>query len=142
MDSTKKFILLVDDDEDDRIFFQEALDDLGNPVLFKSVEHGLDAITKLENEVLPTAIFLDLNMPVLDGHECLKQIRSNTVYDDVKIIIYSTSYNPEVAEILKKDGANHYIRKPSNYSILKNTISTALEILSSNLQYQNFLITT
>lgn len=141
MNSTKKSILLVDDDEDDRLFFQEALDDLGNPVLFKSAQHGLDAINTLENDALPNAIFLDLNMPVLDGHECLKQIRSNPQYNDVKIIIYSTSYNLEVAEVLKEDGANYYIHKPSDYTQLKQTINNALEVLDSSLKHQNFLIT-
>lgn len=139
-----KFILLVDDDEDDRVFFQEAIEDLDNPIALEVAEHGMDALQQLENKnsMKPQAIFLDLNMPVLDGHECLKLIRSNPAFDAVKIIIYSTSYNPEFAKVLERDGANHYIRKPSNYLSLKNIINTALTIINDKAENQSFLINT
>lgn len=137
-----KLILLVDDDEDDRIFFQEALEALGNPVQFKMAEHGMEAIQLLEQypDLRLDAIFLDLNMPVMDGHECLKILRSNPKYDDIKIIIFSTSYNPEVATILQEDGANHYLRKPSNYLSLIDAIKTALSTINDGVNHKNFLI--
>ncbi len=142
MNTRDKVILLVDDDEDDRLFFEEVLEDLDNPVLLKTAEHGMDAIQKLEehNGIRPDAIFLDLNMPVLDGHECLKHIRSNSLYDDIKIIMYSTSYNPKIAKILEADGANHYIRKPSNYLSLKEVIKTALSVINDGVEHKNFII--
>lgn len=142
MSTTNKFILLVDDDEDDRLFFQEAIEDLDNPIALEMAEHGEDALQQLEKKSgpMPDAIFLDLNMPVLDGHQCLKLIRSNPAFDAIKIIIYSTSYNPEVAKVLENDGANHYIRKPSNYLSLKNIINTALSIINGRASDQNFLI--
>ena len=123
MKKDKKIILLVEDDQDDKIFFQEVLEDLDNPVILNSAEHRLDVIELLKNlnGNKPDAIFLDLNMPVLDGHKCLKLIRSNAEYKARKIIIYSTSYHPGIAKTLKDDGANHYIQKPSDYLTLKNT---------------------
>lgn len=145
MSTNKKFILLVDDDEDDRVFFQEALDDLNCSVNFKSVEHGLAAIELLEDRDLvnPDAIFLDLNMPVMDGHDCLKEIRSNKNFDNIKVIIFSTSYNPEVAKVLKDDGANYYIQKPSDYLSLRDTINNALSVVYETVNNTNiFLITT
>lgn len=145
MSTNQKFILLVDDDEDDRVFFQEALDDLNCSVKFKSVEHGLAALELLEdkNHKKPDAIFLDLNMPVMDGHDCLNQIRSNKAFDNIKVIIFSTSYNPEVAKVLKDDGANYYIQKPSDYLTLRNTINNALSVIYETANNTNiFLITT
>lgn len=142
MNTRDKFILLVDDDEDDRLFFQEALEDLGDPVLLKTAEHGKDALEILEvfSEMKPDAIFLDLNMPVMDGQECLKRIRANSMYDDIKIIIYSTSYNPTTAKVLASEGANHYIRKPSNYLSLIDVIKTALSVINDGVENKNFLI--
>lgn len=140
MNTRDKFILLVDDDEDDRLFFQEVLEDLDHPVQLRTAEHGMDALEQLELNNKPDAIFLDLNMPVLDGHECLKRIRSNPLYDDIKIIIYSTSYNPETAKVLERDGANHYIRKPSNYLSLIDVIKNALSVINDGAENKIFLI--
>ncbi|MCK7590628.1 response regulator [Subsaxibacter sp. CAU 1640] len=138
------FLLLVDDDEDDRVLFEEVLEDLGQKVQLKTAEHGLDAVKQLENLTShrPDAIFLDLNMPVMDGHECLKYIRSKSSYDDIKIIIYSTSYNPETVKTLEVEGANHFIRKPSNYLTLVEVIKNALSIIKRGDGHQKFLIAT
>lgn len=140
MNTRDKFILLVDDDEDDRLFFQEVLEDLDHPVQLRTAEHGMDALKQLELNKKPDAIFLDLNMPVMDGHECLRRIRSNPFYDDIKIIIYSTSYNPETAKVLERDGANHYIRKPSNYLSLIDVIKNALSVINEGAENKIFLI--
>lgn len=142
MSTRDKIILLVDDDDDDRLLFEEVLEDLNHPVQLKTAEHGMDAIQQLEKRPLikPDAIFLDLNMPVMDGHECLKYLRSNSIYDDIKIIIYSTSYNPETAKILEGDGANHYIRKPSSYLSLIDVIKNALSVINEGVGNRKFLI--
>lgn len=142
MNTRDKLILLVDDDEDDRLFFQEALEDLENPVTLHTAEHGWDAIQLLEEHPnnKPDAIFIVINMPVMDGHECLKKIRANSQFDDIKIIMYSTSYNPEVAKVLESDGANHFIRKPSNYISLIDVIKTALSVITDGVPHTQFLI--
>ncbi|MGE5944314.1 MAG: response regulator [Flavobacteriales bacterium] len=142
MNTGDKLILLVDDDEDDCIFFQEALEELDVPVLLKIAENGMDAIKQLEEQphMKPDVIFLDINMPVMDGHEFLKYIRSKSFYDDIKIIMYSTSYNPTVAEVLEADGANHFLRKPSNFLTLKDVINRALSIINGAIDNTNFII--
>lgn len=142
MKTEDKLILLVDDDEDDCIFFQEALAELDIPVLLKTAENGMDAIKQLEENpsMKPDAIFLDINMPVMDGHEFLKYIRSKSIYDDIKIIMYSTSYNPKIAEVLEGDGANHFLRKPSNFLTLKDVIHKALSIINGAIDNTNFII--
>lgn len=142
MKTGDKIILLVDDDEDDCIFFQEALEELDVPVILKTAENGMDAIKLLEEQpnMNPDAIFLDINMPVMDGHEFLKYIRSRSSYDDIKIIMYSTSYNPNFAKVLEDDGANHFLRKPSNYLTLKDVIQKALSIINGAIDNTNFII--
>lgn len=128
MTNPKKHILLVDDDEDDRMFFEEALEDLGLNVTFESASTGLEAMQMLENSIksLPDIIFLDMNMPLLSGSECLKRIRSNQRLQDLTVIMYSTSLHPETVDQLYDLGADYYICKPGDYGALKSTIAAAI----------------
>jgi len=94
MSNTPLNIVLADDDEDDRMFFGEALEELALQVkvsLFKNGQELLDFLN-LPNTVLPNLVFLDLNMPVKNGWECLREIRKNTKLKDLSVAIYSTSF--------------------------------------------------
>jgi CheY-like chemotaxis protein len=128
------YILLADDDEDDRLIFEEALIDLSLNVTFKSVDNGLKVMQLLNNEkeILPHILFLDLNMPLQTGHECLKEIRSIPRLQKLTVIIYSTSLNQETVELLYEDGADYYICKPGDYGALKRTIQRALSLVEKN----------
>ncbi|WP_373519807.1 response regulator [Pricia sp.] len=127
MNNTNLHILLVDDDEDDRMFFEEALEDLNLKSRFEHVENGLEAIELLKDkDKLPDIVFLDLNMPILSGRECLQRIRANDDLKNLKVVIYSTSFDPVTVEQLYQNGANRYIRKPGAFKELKQTISDAI----------------
>ena len=88
----------------------------------------LEAISKN----LPYALFLDLNMPRKNGFECLTEIKKHSVFNKIPVIIYSTSYDQEKANIIYREGAHYYICKPSDFEELKNMIHKAIMFLGKN----------
>lgn len=127
-------ILLCDDDEDDRIFFSEAMKELKVEHILNIFENGLDLMNYLHHPdtFLPHILFLDINMPCKTGLECLKEIREHAKFKDLVIAIYSTSNSHEVIEQTFADGANIFLKKPSDFTILKKAIHHVLNI---NWQY-------
>jgi CheY-like chemotaxis protein len=121
-------IILVDDDEDDRSLFSEALSDLKLDVTFIMFENGLNLIDYLKqaDNFLATHIFLDLNMPILSGMDCLKKLREFTSKTNPFVTIYSTSSSPLDLEEAYKNGANDYLQKPNCYTTLKNSLHKSI----------------
>ncbi len=139
-------VLLADDDDDDRHFFKEAIEEVNEETIFTMVNNGVELMEYLTNpEVhLPDIIFLDLNMPLRGGLECVKEIRSNDKLKNLTIAIYSTSALEKDIEETFRNGANIYIKKPSDFEELKNHLTRVLNI---NWQYhtlglnrENFLL--
>jgi CheY-like chemotaxis protein len=83
---------------------------------------------------LPELIFLDLNMPRKNGLECLKEIRSSEKFSKIPIAIYSTSASKNDIEETFRNGANVYIKKPSDFNILKQLLA---KVLSTAHIYQD-----
>jgi len=139
-------ILLGDDDEDDCMFFRDALEELSFPASLNIVNNGVELMSFLESNSinLPHVLFLDLNMPLKAGSECLLEIKQNEKLKKLPVVIFSTSANPEVMESLYKKGAQHYIKKPSDFENLKSVIHKALIFIGENKFVQppkeNFLI--
>ena len=133
--SEPMFIALADDDEDDRFFFQSAIEEMefnSKLTLFKSGKELMEHFNQ-EDFVKPHILFLDLNMPGLSGFECLKLIRSNPNLRDLSIAIYSTSNSEQDIEETLSGGANIYIHKPNDFERLKHII---IHVLKINWQYQ------
>ena len=121
-------LLLADDDADDRMFFKEALDELPVNSNLRTVDDG-DQLMKLlthESTILPDILFLDLNMPRKSGFECLTEIKSIEKLKSLKVIIYSTSFDPDMVDYLYENGAHLYICKPGDFSNLKKVIHEAI----------------
>jgi len=144
----KDFILitLADDDEDDRMFFTDAFDELKINTVVNTVNDGvalMDFLNAAET-VLPNIIFLDLNMPLKSGIECLKEIKADAKFKDIVIAIYSTSSSEEDIENTFVLGANIYIKKPNNFGKLKEVLSEVVTInwqyITSGLDKDNFLL--
>lgn len=140
-------IVLADDDKDDCQFFKEVLAELSVRTKFTAVHDGeqlMQLLTK-ETYTILDVLFLDLNMPRKNGHDCLIEIKSNKKLKHLPVIIYSTSYEKNFADKLYNDGANFYIRKPAEFSELKKVIHLALTLVSGNNITQptkeNFLLT-
>ena len=124
-------ILLADDDEDDCMFFREALDELSLCATLKTVNNGVELMNFLENNLLnlPQMLFLDLNMPRKSGAECLEEIKQSEKFKHLPVIIYSTSSNIDVMDQLYGKGAQYYIRKPADFSNLKSVISRTIDLI-------------
>jgi|SRR5690606_2757748 len=131
-------ILLADDDPDDRMFFEDALDELLVSATLHMVPNGAELMKYLERHVdqLPGVIFLDLNMPSKSGAECLSEIKMHEKFSQIPIIIYSTSANPDVMESLYNMGALYYVRKEGDFSNLKSIIGKALSLCAQNSEAQ------
>jgi CheY-like chemotaxis protein len=122
-------ILIVDDDADDRELFCEAVQDIDKAIQCITVSNGEAALKLLdkENGPLPDYIFLDLNMPRLNGKQCLALIKSAPPLQHIPIIIYTTSKLKEDITETKRLGASYFITKPSKLKDLKKAISMVLE---------------
>lgn len=111
--------LLVDDDEDDREIFCLALSEADPSLTCITASDGVEALSILrEKSFLPDYIFLDLNMPRMDGKDCLREIRKQTHLANVPVIIFSTSSADREKEETKRLGANSFIVKPPLVSTL------------------------
>lgn len=120
-------LFYVDDDEDDRLFFEEVTEQIGENIsLF---ELGDQLLLKLRNPPpSPSLIFLDLNMPIKDGFEVLQEIKSTSTFKDVPVIILSTTSNPETVQRCFDLGASMYLRKSMSIEDLKKSLEFVLGI--------------
>lgn len=139
-------ILLADDDEDDRIFFTDAFEEIKINTKVNTCKDGVELMDFLNNEKsqLPEIIFLDLNMPKKNGIECLHEIKANPRLNSIAIAIYSTSSSEEHIEETFVSGANIYIKKPNDFGELKKILSNVVTInwqyQTSGLNKDNFLL--
>ena len=138
-------IALADDDDDDRFLFSEAIDETGIRTKLSLFNHGQEQMDylNLPKVVLPNLIFLDLNMPIKNGMQCLTEIRKNPALRDIAIAIYSTSSSEKDIEETFLNGANIYINKPNNFTKLQEVIEKVLQLNwqyhTSNLNRETFL---
>ena len=140
-------VLLADDDVDDCIFFRQALDELHLTTKLIAVHDG-EQLMQLLNEVeyrLPHVLFLDINMPRKNGFECLAEIKLSLKLQGLPVIVFSTSFEQEVVNRLYKNGAQHFIRKPSEFSQFKKIIHHTLSLITpgnvSQPSPENFVLT-
>ncbi|MGN6645627.1 MAG: response regulator [Cytophaga sp.] len=139
-------VMLADDDEDDRLFFTEAFQEIKIKTAVTTLNNGIELMNYLKKEdaVLPHVLFLDLNMPGKTGLDCLKEIKSIDRLKNIAIAIYSTSASDEDIEDTFVEGANVYIKKPHEFSTLKNVLSDVITLNwqyhTSGLNRDNFLL--
>jgi CheY-like chemotaxis protein len=123
----QKFILIVDDDSDDAQFLSEAVHQTNKTYTCIAVSNGDEALDFLyTTKRLPDFIFLDLNMPKINGKECLIKIKANHQFDNIPVIIYSTTSQKQEKDELYRLGANYFLTKPYDFAILRNSISKIL----------------
>ena len=136
-------IYLADDDKEDREFLLEALDEIPLRTQVTQFNNGVDLMDKLFSDVvLPDVIFLDLYMPIMDGFECLTDIRNFAKFANIHVIVYSTTYRQREVNQLKEDGANQFIQKSTSFKTLKTLIHKSLcnTSLSNELKRDNEFI--
>lgn len=129
-----KRILMIDDDPDDCLLLGQAIKEVFSDITLFVME-GCSLINNISNfNPIPDCIFLDLNMPVLNGFECMDMIRSNSQFDNTPIFIYSTSSDISQIKQCYLKGAQLYIQKPSSFSKIKEVIRKISVIDISDLK--------
>lgn len=125
----KRIFMIIDDDEDDRFFFKEALTKMLFSVKCLGANGGIEALELLRKpeQQLPHFIFLDLNMPHMDGRECLKQLKSDCKLRHIPVIMYSTCFSDETIDELYKLGASRFLNKPADINQLPAQILDAIK---------------
>lgn len=134
-------ILLADDDKDDCYLFREALSELPLKTELTTVHDGEQLMDYLEANLQsqPTVLFLDLNMPRKNGFECLTEIKHTTALKDLPVVMFSTSYprdigyEQDIIKVLYNIGAKDYIRKPEDFTKLKEVIYNMLLKIQDDL---------
>jgi len=130
-------IFLIDDDEDDQLFFSEALKLINPSLQYDSAANGKIALDKLTSiDRLPDLIFLDLNMPVMNGYEFLKQAMNNLHINKIPIGIFTTSNILSDIERAKELGAKFFFTKPNDFNVLCDKLE---KILTEDFNTEGFI---
>ncbi len=122
-----KSLLLVDDDEDDEEIFRSALKQIPNSIHCEAYQDASEALEALRTKHnFPDLIFLDLNMPVMNGQEFLVEIKRNEILKAIPVIVYSTSSHKPTIDLMKDLGAIDFITKPNNHKDLVKALTSIL----------------
>lgn len=125
-----KVILIIDDDKDDRDFLKEAITEYDKSIIFQECKNGVEAVDTLTSKTtqVPDFIFLDLNMPLMNGRQCLHQLSQMDRLTGTPVIIYTTSQQPEPEETLTGPGSVHFLTKPSRLAELRSYVRNILNL--------------
>lgn len=127
-----KDILLVDDDLDDVSLFQEALKEVDSLINFHSAKNGLRALELLldRQTTTPDLIFLDINMPEMNGWGCLTELKRTPLLKQIPVIMYSTSSLTMDLQKASSLGAIGIYQKPERFGELKHLLKTVIKDLA------------
>jgi CheY-like chemotaxis protein len=120
-------LLCVDDDPDDVFVFCEALKEVDPGANCIVASNGQQAMDILGAGLLPDVIFLDINMPIVGGMETLKLIKADGRFNEIPVIMYSTTINPKEIDAFKEAGAAEFLVKPSHFRKLCEEIRQVME---------------
>lgn len=129
-------ILIAEDDADDRLLAQEALDRIETTKSVEFVENGEELMdyllrrgsySHLNNSPQPCLLIIDLNMPKKDGREAIKEIKTNPHLRQIPIIVFTTSKDPDDICNTYQLGINSYIAKPPSFEELTKIMKTLIE---------------
>ncbi|HTF18488.1 MAG TPA: response regulator [Chryseolinea sp.] len=136
----KPSVFLADDDDDDCVLFQDAMNEVARDHELVIAYDGQELLEVLEARVPPEprVIFIDLNMPRKNGIECLQEIKRMEKLKDIPVVILSTSSQADSIETAYAHGADRYVTKPGTYAMLKKTIVTVLAIDWNNARPISF----
>jgi CheY-like chemotaxis protein len=123
--SKKRTFFIVDDDIDDQDLFIEAVSEVDKSIECMSASNCEEALEMLRSRKisLPDMIFLDLNMPRLNGKQCLAELKKESHLRDIPVIIYSTSSEKRDIDETTRLGAAHFLTKPNKFEELCKAIS-------------------
>lgn len=124
-----KNIFLAEDDTDDQFLFTDALKEIDPSIRCQIASNGRETIELLKKlTVLPDVIFLDLNMPYMNGFECLTKLKNDVRLSTLPVVIFTTSQNPADVEATHQLGANVFLSKPAKFADLKVKLQRILSL--------------
>ena len=120
-----KTCYLIEDDIDDQDLFRMALDGIDKTIKCDVANNGYDAVQQLNTkpDYTPDYIFMDVNMPKMNGIDCLKHLRKLSRLNGTPIIMVSTSEEPQIIAQCKQLGANDFVVKPASLDSLTSILS-------------------
>ena len=129
--TTSTKILYADDDCDDHFFLRESITTSGLPADIVYLTDGDQVIRYLEHndDVLPSLIVLDLNMPRLNGKQTLERLKNDQRYSDIPVIILSTSNSKMDREFCTSRGAASYLVKPGHFDGYREVVRNFMPYL-------------
>lgn len=121
-------ILIIDDDDDDSDFLRDAIYQVNPSVNCTLVSNGIDAIQGLKSKTIPRPdlIFLDLNMPRMNGTQCLRELKNDPATEEIPVVIYTTSKSHDERVETLTLGAIQFITKPSSFRQLCKYVTDIL----------------
>jgi CheY-like chemotaxis protein len=123
---TGKQILYIDDDPDDRENFGYALERCNAKITLTTAVDADDALEKLASQAKPACIYLDINMPKMNGIQLLKVLKSNTDFAQIPVIIFSTAVDTKSRKEAMNLGAAGVFVKPSSLQGLLDHLCASL----------------
>ena len=118
-------VLNVDDDQEDREFFCDALREIDSSIVCLVAGSGMEALSLLKRQTtLPDYIFLDINMPLMDGKQCLRALKQIPEFQSIPVIMYSTSTDSREIRECYTLGAEDFLIKPHSYEKLVNDLTS------------------
>ncbi|MBC7827892.1 MAG: response regulator [Chitinophagaceae bacterium] len=122
-----RHILLIDDDEDDGEIFVAALKVASAAVAYTVLDDATEALDQLSSkEIIPDVIFLDLNMPIMNGQQFLLEVKKNQGLQNIPVVIFSTTSHSPTIQLTKEFGAQDFITKPNNFDELVHVLKNFL----------------
>ena len=120
-------ILYIDDDSDDREFFREAVRYIDPAVTCHTAKDGIQGLEYLEEMIImPDFIFLDVNMPIMNGKQFLIEIKQRARLRSIPVVIYSTTNHPVERHDFLTLGAYKVLAKPSSLSSISQLVRSVL----------------
>ncbi len=119
-------IIVVDDDNEEGVLFSEKIKELNLPHAIYTATSCSALFDMLAQNPLPHVIFMDINMPLPNGHECVKRLKAHPQYGHIPVIMYSISAAEQDIETSYAAGAHYYVVKPYAPQNLSHTLKRAL----------------
>ena len=130
-------VLYADDDTDDIRFIEESFAETTQNIELVTTYNGLDLIKYLEKldhfDPDPCLIILDVNMPILDGKETLQKIRAMNRFNNIPVVLFTTSSTDNDKNFAKKFNAG-FVTKPLNSRQMKLITDRFIEHCADEVQ--------
>ena len=121
-------ILYIDDDAEDREFFKEAVHELDPAILFHSAKDGVEGLRTLHDlVVMPDFIFVDINMPLMNGRQFLVEIKKQIRLRSIPVVMYSTTSDPRELKSYQELGAFKVLIKANSIAGIGRVIQSVIQ---------------